>query len=291
MNARLKLPEKRDVSKSLVAPNFVAGTVLEADQLNLAVENGRQMIRLLLRSLLGCGVMCGLVVRPREECSKLHIAVDCGTAVDCCGDLIEVPKTEELVIDLCGVEIKDPLWVVLRRYDKSCAPRTSVCGDEDEERSVCTQVRAGYQIKVVWDKPECACGCEVTDPQPSTPAAGMDVNMRQKAIDAEQDTIAAFNVTSGTSAADFDYASIRPDENKCICTDIPDCHVKHYDGECCCDCATKGCNCEWIVLAQVKMARYDREDQWIADHRYRRFIRPVLMRDPVKIIGPKNQQA
>lgn len=270
MTVKPKLPEKRGIS-SLTAPSFHAGTVLEADQLNQIGENAQGMMRLMLRSLLGCGVLCGLKVQATEKCSKLHVTVACGVAVDCCGNLIEVPKPDELIVDLCGAEIPHPLWVVLRRYEKCCAPRTALCANDDDETTVCSEVRAGYEIRLLEDKPECACACE--------PMAAPRDDKQQGIVELSDTQQQA---TSAEQSLETEAAS-----NRCLCADpLLECHHQHYLGECCCDCsASEGCcDCEWIVLARIENEGSAGKPAWIANHRHRRFIRPVLMRDPLGIV-------
>jgi hypothetical protein len=268
MNAKLKLPSIQGMTgreESLFSP----GGLLQADDLTGIGEYFKKRERLMFRTLFGCGVMCGLVVRPHEdECKKLHIGIDCGVALDCCGDPVEVPKAEELVIDLCDVKTDGPLWIVMRRIEKCCAPRTAVCAEDDEEApSVCTRLREGYEITVLDTKPKCACICEPLEP-PKEPAANVKIETGAGA--------------HKVYVNEHKPLPIRGVATPCLCVDPKiDCYRKHYLGECCCD-SSDCCDCEWIVLAQVqKNTNPDpKEPAWLADHRYRRFVRPVLMRDP-----------
>lgn len=262
MNAKSKLPSIQRMTgreESLFTP----GALLQADDLTGIGEYLKARERLMFRTLFGCGVMCGLVVHPHEdECKKLHIVVDCGVALDCCGDPVEVPKAEELIVD-CGITDTKTFWVVMRRIEKGCAPRTAVCAEEDDEApSVCTRLREGYEISLLDTKPECACGCEPLSPTPTTAAAAAKVQSEPKRT--------VWGKSRYLAGAD-----------PCLCANPRlDCYKKHYAGECCGTCG-QDCDCDWIVLAQVQNNSPDSEDTgWIADHSYRRFVRPVLMRDP-----------
>jgi hypothetical protein len=68
-------------------------------------------------------------------------------------------------------------------------------------------------------------------------------------------------------------------ECKCANPDLA-CLKGHYDGKCecdCDDCTGRGCDC--VVLALVTAPK-DVTKPWKVNHSVRRFIRPVLMRDP-----------
>lgn len=79
-------------------------------------------------------------------------------------------------------------------------------------------------------------------------------------------------------------------DTPCKCADpSQECHQNHYNGVCGCkdgDCDC--CDCDCIVLARVG-ATGDTKKPWKADHSVRRFVRPVLMRDP--LVEPPVAQA
>jgi hypothetical protein len=199
----------------------------------------------MLSSLFGCGVVCGLVVRAEVKCGKLYVIVDRGLALDCQGDPIHVPQPQSVVVDeRCDPNIDSPLWVVLCGTVKCCAPRPSECGsDEDETPSVCTRERDGFEIRIVRRRLKCVCAC----PEP------------------DRD----------------DYARERWDTRcKCVNPEL-ECYVDHYAGKCGCDCDDcSNCDCDCVLLARLDKSGEAEYPVWTADHRVRRFIRPVLMRDP-----------
>ena len=80
-------------------------------------------------------------------------------------------------------------------------------------------------------------------------------------------------------------------ETDCKClAPIPDCYMDHYDGKCSCEChdCNGGC-CDCVLLARLDRPDLTKPD-WIADHRVRRFVRPVLMRDPQVEIEQKKRE-
>jgi hypothetical protein len=187
------------------------------------------------------------------KCGKVYVTAGSGLALDCQGDPIYVPKPQSVVLDEdCNPHVPSPLWVVLCGTEKCCAPRTSMCSsDDDEAASVCTRERDGYEIRIMGARPQCICSC----PNPDFDAAAYEARRREH-------------------------------DSECWCADPNDpCHRDHYDGKCGCDCEDcDTCDCDCVLLAQL-----DRDDPvdgkneypvWKADHRVRRFIRPVLMRDP-----------
>lgn len=227
---------------TLVRPKFGPGMLLQHEDLEQLHDYTRELNRLMFRSFFGCGVVCGLVVKPEQYCGKWQITVGAGLALNCSGDPIHVSKDQTIVIDpLCDPDPKTPLWVIVCPVMKCCAPRASMCpsDDDDEMMSNCTRERDGFEIRVVKQSPRCSCGCREPEDE---------------------------------------YEP--PEPSDCLCVDPGDpCYRDHYDGKCgctCLDCTTGGCDC-------VLLARLDWTGDplaWKADHGVRRFIRPVLMRDP-----------
>jgi hypothetical protein len=212
----------------------------DLEQLNVYT---RELNRLVFRSLFGCGVVCGLVVTTEQKCGQGRITVGAGLALTCDGDPIYVPRDQSLAIDEeCDPNLKSPLWVVLCATVKCCAPRTSMCpSDDDETTPLCTREREGWEIRVVSEEPKCVCRCKPPDDSKET--------------------------------------VLKETECKCLAP-ITDCYEDHYEGKCSCECpdCTGGC-CDCVLLARLE--RPDpAQPEWTADHRVRRFVRPVLMRDP-----------
>lgn len=230
-------------TSTLARAKFGPGMLLQHDDLEQLNVYPRELSRLMFRSMFGCGVVCGLVVKAVEDCGVITVTVGSGLALDCQGDPVYVPKTEEVKIDLkCYPEIKEELWIVLCATQKCCAPRAAVCGsDDDDTPSACTRERDGYEIRVQLGKPGCVCAC-------------LEQRKEQQA-------------------------------NACKCVDPTDpCYEDHYAGICGCDCEDCGkCDCDCVLLARLDRKKDEKDKnhpEWRSDHRVRRFVRPVLMRDP-----------
>ena len=122
--------------------------------------------------------------------------------------------------------------------------------------------------------PKCGCGCPPRSgdvgtpvPQPDEPPAQPVFAKKQGAKEGRT------NVAAATNA---------PPSDPCWCA-IPnsECYKDHYNGICACNCADCDCDSEWVVLAALKDTGTDEAPSWKPDHSVRRFVRPVLMRDPV----------
>jgi len=252
-NTNVTLASKTGTS-TLVRAKFGPGMLLQHEDLEQLNLYTRDLSRLMFQSLFGCGVICGLVVGTKGECGKVNVTVGAGVALACSGDPIYVTKDESFPIDEnCDPNIRSPLWVVLCSKVKCCAPRTAVCSsDDDDPHAECTRERDGYEIRVVSERPPCVCGCE-------DPKSENEVRVGQT-------------------------------ECKCLKPYLEDfkCYDAHYDGKCGCNCGEcSDCDCKCILLAKLTK----NGDDWKVDHRVRRFIRPVLMRDPQVEIEEKQRQA
>jgi hypothetical protein len=232
-------------TSTLVRAKFGPGMLLQHEDLEQLNVYTRDLNRLMISSLFGCGVVCGLVVDPQPKCGKITVNVSAGLALDCQGDPIYVQQAQSIVLDEnCKPDIITPLWVVLCGTEKCCAPRTSVCSSDDSETaSVCTRERDCFEIRIVQTRPPCVCGC----PEPET-------NDKSQAI--------------------------LETHCKCVNPDLK-CYADHYAGKCGCDCDDcANCDCNCVLLARLDRTGDLQHPVWSADHRVRRFVRPVLMRDP-----------
>lgn len=260
----LTVATKADVSK-LIKPKFGPGMLLRAEDLDLLKNYTRDLSRLMFRSLFGCGVVCGLVVTVDEDCGMFIIEVGSGLAIACSGDPIYIPKdvTFPLHDDCDEATVDEEVWIILCSKEKCCGPRTSICAsDEDDSPVECTREKDWYEIKAVTSPPECVCSCI------------------EKAEDAVSNTAQARNEsTAGVSSfAGSSAASTAAEESECKCATGP-CYEDHYGGLCGCHCGDcSDCECNCVLLAHAK--RVGDTNDWDVDHSVRRFVRPVLMRDP-----------
>jgi hypothetical protein len=234
---------------TLMLPQFAPGMLLQSDDLAALGAYSRELSRLMFRSLFGCGVICGLKVKVGWNCGKIVITIDPGVALDCCGDPIHVTATQSTSIDTeCDPKFPAQLYVVLCEKNKCCAPRPAMCAsDNGDSTPVCTREKYGFEIRIVADRPTCACGCPVPD----------------------------------AKLLNSDCRCANPES---------ECYKDHYQGVCGCDCCGGGsdctCDCACVLLALLTQDPQDardpqREPSWSVDHRVRRFVRPVLIEDPV----------
>jgi hypothetical protein len=283
MNTNAKLVRPVTGNSNLVRPRFSPGLLLRDDDLNQSVDYTRDLSRLLFRSLFGCGVVCGLVVKWVFSCGKLIVTVEAGVALDCHGDPIHVPEPQPITIDpTCGEKIPPKIWVMIRRTEKCCAPRTAACpSDDDETPAVCTRERDGFEIRIVSELPECACGCtkqktgEQTGQQNPASAAGASPKSTKRAKVAAG---TGGTVLSGGGGNDTTLSQSMQAGERCLFADprLP-CYEDHYLGKCNCEC----CDCEWVLLASLEDKSSAGQVAWKLDHSVRRFIRPVLACDAV----------
>lgn len=243
---------------TLVQPRYSRGLLLEDDDLTAGVTYTRDLMRLMFRSLFGCGVICGLKVATQLECnnSRLSITVQKGLGLDCLGNPIEVTKTETLKYEPQCMPIVPTLWVLACYREKTCRPKEVTCSNDEEEQVVQTRVCGGYELSVVSARPKCACSCE---PPQDKPARTDD-----ECCGNEQRAAQAANTAERLSTANG-----QGDGKKDYC----DCYRKHYNFECDCDC---GCKC--IVIARIDITTSGGVMKSTAmDPRVPRFIRPELI--------------
>lgn len=270
MSVTAKIVDPVKGHATLVRPRFSPGLLLRDDDLRQGVEYTRDLSRLLFRSLFGCGVVCGLVVETKVECGKLIVTTNAGIGLTCLGDPVQVPRPVSMTIDpTCGKPIPDPLWVILCRTEKCCAPRTAVCSCEEEDSSsVCTREQEGYELRIIEERLDCACGC----PEPPVPSSA---EVKKKAAAGTK----AARTSTDAQRSTMNRLAAQPHES-CWCADpCSPCYNDHYMGECGCEC----CDCECVVLARlvgVPDPKTREIVEWKPDHSVRRFVRPVLMRDP-----------
>jgi hypothetical protein len=191
--------------------------LLEAEDLTAGVDYTRDLLRLLMAKLFGCGVVCGLEVTAERTCrgQKLEITVASGLALDCGGNAVHVPVPTTVTYDphLKCQEMPKRVWVTVCYLEKCCRPKDVACSPDEDASILHTRSRDAFTIKVYGEWPSCACACTrelETDGNPTTSDLG-----------AEKAT-------------------------NC------DCYTEHNDGTCAC-----GCDCECVLLAEIDTTHVD----------------------------------
>jgi hypothetical protein len=239
---------------SLQRPKFNAGQLLEDDDLNAGVIYTQQLMSILMRSLFGCGVICGLDLEAKVDCKKLVITVHGGLALDCLGNPIQLEKTDTITLDPGCDPLPPVVWVAICSTEKCCRPKEADCSSDDAGQAQYTRIRYGYDIKVYDKIPTCACHCGPDDTPPGTQAKSD-----------------CCNDNSQTAAQQLPSTDQNPAEATAV---FPcPCFQSHFTGHC--DC---GCNCKCVVLGKVTPPDPVAKDQsvWVADAGAVRKIRPVL---------------
>jgi hypothetical protein len=232
---------------TLVRPKYAPGLLLEDEDLTSAVNYTRNSLRLLFRSLFGCGVICGLKLNAQLTCQgrKLEVVVEPGVALDCDGNPIQLTESRTVVWDADCAPMPETFWVSIC-YTECCAMPTDVgCGEDDATTKVYRRIRDGYEIHVAPCKPECACSCEKPDEnaEPQDPDACCD---RQ---------------SSAAAAAPAASQNAAPADDPC------DCYKDHNDFKCACEC---GCTC--VLIGKITVTDIEN-----TDYSQVRRIRPMLI--------------
>jgi hypothetical protein len=217
---------------SLQRPVYSPGLLLEDEDLNAGIAYTQGLMRLMLKSLFGCGVICGLDVSVTSSCqgTKRKLVVAPGIAVDGDGNLIEVTKPwgHEFGPD-CDDGWPGRLWVVLCYREKCCRPKDVTCAADGDTQSAQTRVRAGFEI-AIWEKlPACTCRCTTgaEDDEPEEGDGDCGCGGRAKA---------RVEASAGSDRQRKDTSA----------TDEPcPCYADHFKGVCGCEC------CKCVVLAKV----------------------------------------
>jgi hypothetical protein len=238
---------------TLLRPRYERGLLLEDDDLTSAVEYTRNSVRLLFRSLFGCGVICGLEVSATKDCNdtKLHVTVRKGVALDCLGNPIEVPRPQAVTYDADCKPLPPCVWVSVCYLEKNCRPKDVSCSLDEESHVVHTRSHDGFEIKLHKHQPRCACSC--------APPRNGDRGEESRG----SATCCGDSNVSQATAASAGEASADGSSQSGDCT----CYDTHNAGECECD-----CDCSCVVIGKIHV-----NDLLSYDTTVRRFIRPVLL--------------
>jgi hypothetical protein len=232
----------KDGLSSLQRPRFRPGLLLEDEDLNAGVSYTQDMMRLLFRSLFGCGVICGLEVTGRLTCQrrKLEISVAGGLALDCAGNPIHLAQSERLTVDPDCKPMPPDLWVTVCYTEKCCRPRDVGCSADEEDSVVHTRSRDGFEIRVYGEQPECVCSCEAPKPKPANGRKGC-------CDDTDGGTVLKVDATATADGP----ATPR---------DVCECYRDHNEGRCAC-----GCGCRCVLVGKIRTGYDDKGTRLEAD--------------------------
>ena len=263
---------------SLQRPNYASGLLLEDEDLSAAVAYTRGAMRLMLRSLFGCGVVCGLEVKAELIChgSVLKYTVAKGVALDCSGDLIHVTEERSCELDPDCKPFDAKIYVTLCYTETTCRPRDISCSPGDDPQIVQTRIQEGWKIELSATPPTCACSCLPAPPPGSlTPGSLADCGCGGGNPAAAEERRRAEALANAPVPA-AETAATDPPKDNCAC------YEDHKNGVC--DCA---CNCTCVLIAVIdttqvlNAAAADADPtvprQLAVDSSMRRLNRPVLV--------------
>jgi hypothetical protein len=237
-------------------PRFSPGLLLEAQDLNASVDYTREMMRLMLKSLFGCGVVCGLKVSSELSCNDQHVTVvvEPGFALDCDGNLIHVPRPQSLTYKTECKPLPPHICVVLKYTEQCTRPRDVSCSSEDDSERVHTRSAQGFVIQLLPYCPPGVCGCgefaEPEAPDSSRGGGGCCQNRGKTQATASEASTAAKGFGAGCA-----------------------CYEAHNRGDCGCDC---GCGAVFLASLVLGSAGEGNGQLYTLSGEQRRQVRPVL---------------
>jgi hypothetical protein len=262
MNTIQPLTKQQGIA-TLSRPRFKPGLLLEDEDLTAGVDYTRNMMRLMFRSLFGCGVVCGLEVEARLICQRrqLSVTVHKGVGLDCRGNPIEVPTAQTLAYDWDCKPPGWPIWVTLCYVEKCCRPKDVSCSIDGDASVVQTRSLDGFEIRLYDKRPECACSCQKPAvPPPTVGTACCDAH----AEDAVTPEAAPAAVAVGAAGGATTTVVTPPTQCDCYRPQLEDPAPCGCDGDCAC-----------IVIGFLDKPKPDTPDAPTLDLTVRRFIRPV----------------
>jgi hypothetical protein len=279
--------------------------LLEDEDLTSAVDYTRNMMRLMFRSLFGCGVICGLDVKARLTCNgtRVEATIGKGVALSCMGDPIEIPTAFPITYDAKCDPLPHYLWVVVCYRDVCCGPRDISCAPDDEGHRVPTRIRDGFEVRIYSKQPKCACSCE---PPPE------DGGKKHRGCcddeDEEEETSSAPSTATSTAKQQSKQAAVMagpydaqggliettltepvtpptlPVPEKPKLPELCDCYEDHFNGKCDCECC---CPCVFIGKIDTTLLddgktpvdpkKLSEPQSLYVDRQWIRWIRPVLV--------------
>jgi hypothetical protein len=117
---RAKLPRKTKPT-AVDSVKFHDGMIVTAEDLAAAQQYPASLLRTVLRAYFGCGVVCGLNLRVKQQPgvkARWILCVEAGVAIDCAGNPIELCRPAELDLSPEACACEEPpakVYILIRR--------------------------------------------------------------------------------------------------------------------------------------------------------------------------------
>ncbi len=142
---------------TIEAVKFRDGMIVTADDLDAAMRYPTSLLRTVFRAYFGCGVVCGLTLRPKQTGGGgWMLCIDRGVAIDGHGYPIELcaPVELDLSPEACACEPPPAkVCIAVRRVTSDEAPRDACTCGLDEPPCDCRRVRDHVLVKA-FTEPE-----------------------------------------------------------------------------------------------------------------------------------------
>lgn len=150
----LKLHDRR-MNMNVRSTIFDDGMVVTAEDLRIAMHYPVELLQTLVRGYFGCGVVCGLGVKPESEKDPTYcVKIEPGVALDCHGHPLQLCEAEkiDLTPDPCVRQWPKRVCIAIRRDTLSEVARDDdeTCGGGKSQAKY-RREREGVRIKVFPD--------------------------------------------------------------------------------------------------------------------------------------------
>ena len=218
----------------------------------------QSMIRLLFRSLFGCGVICGLDVKAEVSCNgtRVDATIGRGVALDCMGNPIEVTKSTQIAYNCVCDPVPEWLWVVLCYRESCCRPKDVSCTADDDGQIVQTRVKEGYEVRL-YSTSRSARARVKSPPRARrngrAPAATTRMTMRtsRRRPPLRRRRLSLLQSRRKPSSArwtgpQYDETSPSGQPRQPRLPEVCDCYEDHLEGKCDCDCC-----CPCVLIGKI----------------------------------------
>jgi hypothetical protein len=235
---------------------FRDGMIVTADHLESAMRYPASMLHTVLKGYFGCGVVCGLELKPDPRAHGENTFVLCvteGVAFDCNGYPLELCGGVKLDLspDPCSCDAPPKtVYIAIRRVTSDEAPNDPCTCDTDDPRFQCSRIRDHVKVKAFAESDLAELGPSLCERKVRSAAN------------------AAMNHPNDRS--DRGYQTQRQDHHLCECLTT------------CSDCACT--DVSWVLLGAVSLG--DEGIRQDVDYKRRKYVRPTqCLCDIAPILG------